>query len=260
VATRFGIFSDLYCAGKEEVFTFLEGVLDEILELFPAPYVHIGGDEAPKARWKKCPRCQARLQAEGLKDEHALQVYFTNRMAAYLKKHNRRIVGWNQILGGGLDISAIPQYWVGDRKGFLRAVEAGHAAVDSSYLKTYLDHTYALTPLSNAYKHEPIPRELSAAAATRILGLEAPLWSEWVDRRARLDYQTYPRLTAYAETGWTPKEQKNWDDFSARLDIFLKRLDQLGVRYAPHADWEPAFLAQFFSGFTIVQPQTKIAP
>jgi hexosaminidase len=259
VSTRFGILPDLYCAGKEEMFAFLEDVLNEILSLFPTPVIHIGGDEAPKGRWKKCPRCQARIKAEKLKDERALQVYFTNRMAAYLKKQDRRIIGWNQILGSGLDMSAIPQFWAGDRKGFLRAVEAGHDAIDSTFLKTYLDHTYALTPLSKAYQHDPIPTELSAKAGQRITGLEAPLWSEFINSRARLDYQVYPRLTAFAETGWTPREQKDWPDFLARLGNFLKRLDKLDVRYAPREDWEPPKFDQFFGIFTIAQPQTKTA-
>ena len=259
VSTRFGILPDLYCAGKEEVFTFLEGVLNEILSLFPAPFIHIGGDEALKGRWKKCPRCQARIRAEGLKNEHALQVYFTNRIATYLKKQDRRIIGWNQILGSGLDMSAIPQFWAGDRKGFLRAVEAGHDAIDSTFLKTYLDHTYALTPVSKAYQHEPIPVELSRSAALRIIGLEAPLWSEFINSRARFDYQVYPRLTAFAETGWTPREQKDWPDFLARLENFLKRLDKLGVQYAPREEWEPSKFDRFFGIFTIAQPQTKIA-
>lgn len=257
VCTHFGILPELYCAGNEEVFTFLEGVLDEILALFPSPYIHIGGDEAPKGRWKKCPKCQERIRAEGLKDENALQVYFTNRIAAYLAERGRRVVGWNQVLGKGLDTSAIPQWWAGNKKDFLKALEAGHEGILSDYLETYLDHSHALTPLSRAYRYEPLDPALSAEAARRILGLEAPLWSEFVRNQARLDYQAYPRLPAYAETAWTPRELKNYTDFRARLRPFLELLD---VRHAPLREAEPPFFQQWFGIFTIPQPQERVAP
>jgi hexosaminidase len=258
VSTHFGILPDLYCAGNEEVFTFLECVLDEILDLFPSPYIHIGGDEAPKKRWKQCPKCQARMRAEGLKDENELQVYFTNRIAACLNQSGRRIAGWNQILGQGLDTSVVPQYWVGGRKKFIQAVQDGHQAVMSSYLSAYLDHAHSLTPLSKAYAYEPVMPELEPNAE-RILGVEALLWSEFVRSRARLDYQTFPRLTALAETAWTQREQKNWPDFRARLNTFLPRLKQLSVRYAPLKEAEPPKLKQIFGIFTIPQAQTKTA-
>jgi len=256
VCTHFGILPDLYCAGNDEVFTFLEGVLAEILALFPSPYIHIGGDEAPKKRWKACPKCQERIRAEKLEDENDLQVYFTNRIAAYLSERGRRIIGWNQILGRGLDTSAIPQWWVGGKGEFIRALEAGHEGILSSYLDTYLDHSHALTPLSRAYRYEPVFPELSAEAAKRVLGLEAPLWSEFVRSRARLDYQVYPRLPAYAETAWTPREQKDFADFRDRLKPFLKLLD---ARHAPLHEAEPPFFMQWFGIFTIPQPQEKVA-
>jgi hexosaminidase len=256
VATHFGIFPELYCAGNEDVFTFLQNVLDELLPLFPAPFFHIGGDEAPKKRWKKCPKCQQRIRDEGLKDENDLQVYFTNRIAAYLAEHGRRIVGWNQILGKGLDTSAIPQWWVGGEKEFWKALDAGHEGILSAYLETYLDHSHALTPLSRAYRYEPVPSTLNADTAKRVLGLEAPLWSECVRSRARLDYQAYPRLPAYAETAWTPRELKDFADFNARLVPFLKLLD---ARHAPMNEAEPPFYKRWFGIFTIVQAQEKVA-
>jgi hexosaminidase len=260
VATGFGVFPDLYCAGKEAVFAFLQDVLDELLPLFPGPYVHIGGDEAPKKRWKACPDCQRRMREEGLADEHALQVYFTNRIMAYLEGKGRRAVGWNQILGPGLAEKAVVQYWIGSQKPLVEAIRGERRqVVMSTYLDTYLDHGYSLMPLSRAYRYEPVPAGLAGDEKDSVLGLEFPLWSEWVPNRARLDYQTFPRLTALAETGWTPKERKDLGDFRRRLGGFLARLDRLGVRYAPLAEVEPSKLRQWFGPLTIVRPQTRVA-
>jgi hexosaminidase len=259
VACRFGIFEDIYCAGKEETFTFLQNVLDEVISLFPSPFIHIGGDEAPKKRWKACPDCQRRIRQEGLKDEHALQVYFTNRIASYLAAHGRRLMGWNEILAQGLDGSAVPQYWMRNRKALVAAIWGGRQAVISSYLYAYLDHSYSLTPLSKAYHFEPVFSELDDQAARNILGLEALMWTEFIPNRERLDYQTYPRLTAFAETGWTPKEKKDLKDFQQRLAIFTLRLDEFEVGYARGRDVEPGWLKRLFGIFTIPQPKTKTA-
>jgi len=258
VATHFGIFPDIYCAGKETVFTFLQDVLDEILELFPSPYIHIGGDEAPKKRWKRCPDCQRRIREEGLKGEHALQVYFTNRIAAYLDSKGRHVIGWNEILQDGLVKGVVVQFWARGRERLLEAIRTDkRAVVMSTYLDTYLDHSYSLMPLSRAYRYEPIPAELGENDAGSVPGLEFPLWSEWVPNRARLDYQVYPRLTAMAETGWTPKDKKDFKDFRRRLEKLLGRLDHLGVRYAPLKEAEPPKVRQWFGIFTIPQPQTR---
>jgi hexosaminidase len=258
VCTHFGVIPELYCAGNDAVFTFLEGVLEEILALFPAPFIHIGGDEAPKKRWKQCPRCQARMRALGLKDETALQVYFTNRIAASLTAQGRRVVGWNQILGKGLDASAVAQYWAFGKKQFIQSVRAGHQAVMSPFLTAYLDHAYRLTPLRKAYDYEPVPPEL-ADMEDRILGIEAPLWGEFVRSRARIDYQTFPRLSAYAETGWTPRAHKNYPAFRARLSALYPRLHQLGTRPAPLAEVDPPRWKQTLAILTIAQAQTRTA-
>jgi hexosaminidase len=259
VATQFGIYPDIYCAGKEEAFAFLQNVLDEVLELFPSPYIHIGGDEAPKTRWKNCPDCQRRIREEGLKNEHTLQVYFTSRIAVYLDSKGRHVMGWNEILQNGLVKSAVVQFWARGREQLLEAIQTGkRPIVMSTYLDAYLDHSYSLMPLSRAYRYEPIPKELEEKDAGSILGLEFPLWSEWVPNRARLDYQVYPRLTAMAETGWTPKDKKDFKDFRRRLEKFLERLGRLGVRYAPLREAEPSWLEQRLGIFTIARPQTKI--
>jgi len=259
VATGPGIYKEIYCAGKETTFEFLEAILNEIMELFPSEIIHIGGDEAPKAHWQACPDCQRRIQNEGLKDEHDLQTYFTNRIAAYLKLHGRRVMGWNEILGADLEPEAIVQYWVRNQKGLLAAINNGQKVVNSAYLDTYLDHSYALTPLSRAYQFDPVFSELDIVSAANILGLEAPLWTEWVSSHARLDYQTYPRLTAFAEVGWTAREKRAYPDFRERLTHFRRRLDLLGVRCAPESVWDPSLLRRTLGIFTILQPQTKIS-
>jgi len=243
VATHFGIFSDIYCAGKEATFAFLQDVLDEIMEIFPSPYIHIGGDEAPKKRWKNCPDCRERIRKEGLKDAHALQVYFTNRIAAYLDSKDRRTIGWNEILQDGLAGSAVVQFWARGRKRLLEAIRSDQRATVMSFcIKTYLDYAYNLIPLSRVYRYEPVPSGLDEMAAASILGVESPLWTERVPTRARLEYQVYPRLTALAETGWTPRHRKSLPDFRHRLEGFLARLDRLGVHHASLKEAEPLSL------------------
>lgn len=261
VATHFGIFPDIYCAGKETTFAFLQDVIDEVLALFPSSVIHIGGDEAPKKRWRACPDCQRRVREEGLEDEHALQVYFTNRIGAYLAGRGRRLMGWNQILEPGLAQEAVVHYWLGDQKKLVQAIKnERRQVVMSTYLDAYLDHGYSLMPLSRAYHYDPILPGLNVEEEACILGLEFPLWTEWVPTQARLDYQTYPRLTAMAETAWTPKDRKDYADFCQRLVPFLKRLDRLGVRYAPLGEVEPPKWKQWLGAFSILLPQEKVAP
>lgn len=259
VPTRFGIFRDIYCAGREKTFEFLQNVLDEVMDLFPGPYIHVGGDEAPKSRWKKCPRCQERMRTEGLSNPRQLQVYFTNRMARYLDDHGRRLVGWNEILEDGLVESAIGQYWVRHKDRVIAEAERGREIVVSPFLDVYLDHGYALTPLDRTYACEPIFPELSEAAASSIVGIEAPLWTEFVSSKARRDYQVYPRLTAVAEIGWSMAENRDFVDFQWRLGPFLARLDYLGIGYAGRHEWASSRLKQKLALATILQPQTKTA-
>lgn len=259
VATHFGIYPELYCAGKEATFSFLQDVLDEILELFPSPEIHIGGDEAPLRRWKSCPACRERIRQEGLQDARQLKGYFTNRIAAYLAARGRRAIGWNEVLQPGLVPEVDIHYWAGNRRRLAEAARTnGRRVVVSPFLETYLDHSHALTPLSRAYRFEPVLPEFSPAGADLILGLEAAMWGEFLPNRARLDYQTYPRLPAYAETGWTAGENKNYASFRQRLPGFLRRLDFYGVGYAPLEIAEPGWLSRLTGIFTILQPQTGV--
>jgi hexosaminidase len=260
VATRFGIFPDIYCAGKDSTFTFLQDVLSEVLELFPSPYLHIGGDEAPKARWMKCPDCQRRIRQQALKDEHELQVYFTNRIITWLAKQGRKVIGWNEILQDGLRKDAVAQFWLGSKEKLISEIrDHGRDVIVSTYLSTYLDHSYALTSLKDAYDFEPVFPELSEKESSHILGLEPPLWTEWVQNKQRMDFQIYPRLTAFAETAWSAREGKYYKEFQTRLNGFLHRLDALGVEYAGERDVKPNFFSRLFKMWSIAIPQTKIS-
>ncbi len=259
VPTRFGIFRDIYCAGKESTFTFLETVLERVLELFPGRYVHIGGDEAPMARWQKCPDCRRRMQTEGLASPRELQTYFTNRMAGFLARRGRRAIGWNEILGPGLHPGAVVQYWVRHREHVVEAARHGCKIIVSPFFDYYLDHSYWLTPLSRTYRHEPVFRELDAAAADNILGIEAPLWTEFVPSRARLDYQAFPRLLAVAETAWTPRVGKDELDFVRRYRSFRGRLERRGIECPADAEIEPNALARRLGLLTVVFPRRRVA-
>ena len=208
----------------------------------------------PVLRWQTCPDCQKRIADEQLSGEHGLQLYLTNRMAQFLAENGRSLIGWNEILNDDLEASAIAQYWIRNRKGMVAALEKGRSVIMSPNWYTYLDYTYSLTPLSKTYNHDPIFSELSPGGAQNVLGIEAPLWTEFVPTAERMGYQAFPRLPAVAETAWTPKEKKNLDDFSQRLPNFLKRLDEIGLSYAPLEDVEPSWLKQKLGIFTMLRP------
>jgi len=229
------------------------------MDLFPSPYIHIGGDETPRKRWKACPDCQERIRREDLGDEIGLKVYFANRIAAHLSKRKRILLGWSEILNPGLDRNTLVEYWIGHPSKLIEAMQHGQDVIMSTYRQTYLDHSYSLTPLSKAYAFEPVFPGLDEETARHILGLEGLLWSEFVPDRKRLDYQVFPRLCAFAETGWTPKANKDLIDFQRRLTGFESRLDELGVAYARPWQTEPPGLKRLFGNFTIAQSQTRIA-
>jgi hexosaminidase len=259
VSQKIGIFPDLYCPGREETFTFLQNILQEVIDLFPSPYIHIGGDETPVKRWKACPDCQARILQEGLEDETGLKTYFINRMGAYLAKRNRTLIGWSEILQPGLDQEALVEYWIGKPRKLMEAMRGGLDVIMSTYMQTYLDHSYNLTPLSKAYAYEPVLPGLDDETARHVLGLEALLWSEFVQNRERLDYQVFPRLCAFAETGWSPRDGKDLPDFLTRLRGFETRLDELGVAYARPSQSQPPLYKRMLGIFSITQAQRRTA-
>jgi len=237
-----GIFPDIYCAGKESTFEFLQDVFDEIIELFPSKIIHIGGDEAPKKRWKACHDCQMRIDEEELKNEHELQVYFTNRISEYLKSKGKQIMGWNQILGKTLEPTAIVQWWLGKPKNKIKYLQKGYQFVMSNMAKTYLDYSYYLFPLRQFYNFEPIPKNLPDKYHKNILGVETPIWTEWVPNLERLGWQIFPRLLALAEVAWTEKSRKNLADFKRRMPNLMQFLDDLQLPYASLDEVDPGKL------------------
>jgi len=229
VETKWGVFKDVYCAGNDRTFEFLEDVLSEVMELFPSTYIHIGGDEVPKNRWHECPKCQARIKAEGLKDEHELQSYFVRRVEKFLNGRGRRLIGWDEILEGGVAPNATVQSWRG-MAGAVAAATAGHDVISSPHSHTYVIYDYNAISLEKIYSFEPTPKELTADQAKHVLGAEAAMWTEyaWQDR---VDHQVFPRLCAMAEVAWSPAEARDWADFSRRMSDHYRRLDAMGVTY-----------------------------
>ncbi len=259
IPNTFGIKKDVFCVGKEKVFQFLENVLQEVMEIFPSNIIHIGGDEVPKDRWKNCLDCQRRIQEENLKNVEELQPYFTNRIAQFLSSKEHATMGWNQILKEGLQKDVIIQYWMGRNKKIINALRQGRNMVFSKFGHVYLDYKYEFTPLRKSYRYEPIPKNLEEEYHENVLGIEAPLWTEWVPNRKRLYWQAFPRLVAVAETGWSLKRNKNYKSFKDRLKVFNKKLQLLGAGHAKMEEIDPPAYKTLFGIFTIfTQPRGEI--
>lgn len=241
VVTRWGIFNEVYCAGKETTFEFLEDVLDEVLSLFPSKYIHIGGDECPKTRWEKCPHCQKRIKDENLKDEHELQSYFIQRAEKYLNSKGRSIIGWDEILEGGLAPNATVMSWRGEEGG-IAAAQAGHNVVMTPTFALYFDYYQgdpateplaagSMTPLKEVYHYDPTPDTLTAEEQKFILGAQANLWTEYIPTSDQAEYMAYPRALALSEVVWSPAEKRDWKNFQHRLERNFKLLDHWNVNY-----------------------------
>ncbi len=239
------IQKDVYCAGNEQTFEFLKNVLTEVADLFPSPVIHIGGDECPKDRWKLCHKCQARMKAEGLKDEHELQSYFIRRIENFLLSKNKRIIGWDEILEGGLAPNATVMSWRGI-KGGIEAARQHHDVVmsptDYAYFDYYQGEPYlepvafgGLLTLEKVYSYEPVPAELNAKEALFIKGVQANVWSEFIHSPEKIEYMSFPRAAALAEVGWTDPKLKNWDDFKRRMVMQYKRYESAGINYSKSA-------------------------
>ncbi len=244
VATRWGIHKDVYCAGKEKTFQFLQGVIDEVVKLFPFEYIHIGGDECPKDRWKHCPLCQARIKKLGLKDEHELQSWFITRMEKYINSKGKKIIGWDEILEGGLAPNAAVMSWRGI-KGGIAAAKAAHYVVMSPTSHCYFDYYQSkdraheppaiggFLPLEKVYSYEPVPKALGPKKARFIMGLQGNIWTEYIPTFSQVEYMAWPRGCALAEVGWSPKEGKNLKNFKARLKKHIQRLSLMKVHFRP---------------------------
>jgi hexosaminidase len=241
VQETWGVFEDVYCAGKDSTFMFLQAVLDEVLPLFPSTYIHIGGDESPKAHWKRCPRCQARMKAEGLKDEHQLQSYFVQRVEKYVNSKGRTIIGWDEILEGGLAPNAVVMSWQGEEGG-IAAAKLAHKVIMTPQKPVYLDHSQTknedslviggYNPVEAVYAYEPVPITLDSIAARYIIGAQANLWTEYIPTPSKAEYMILPRLSALSEVLWSPKQTRNWSRFEQKLPVQMKRYELWKATYS----------------------------
>jgi hexosaminidase len=241
VATWWGVFPDIFNV-EESTFTFLENVLTEVMEIFPSEYIHIGGDEAIKDQWKASDRVQQRMKEVGAKDENELQSYFVQRIEKFINSKGRKMVGWDEILEGGLAPNATVMSWRGTEGG-VAAAKAGHdvimTPIQSVYFWWYQGDPKkeplaagGYIPMQKVYEYEPVPAELTAEEAKHVLGAEACAWAEYMEDEKKVEYMVFPRMSALAEIVWSPKETKNWPGFKKRMTRQLQRYDAYGVNYA----------------------------
>ena len=245
VRTRWGISKDVLCVGKDTSFEFIEGVLSEVISLFPSKYIHIGGDECPRDRWKECPHCQQRIKQEGLKDENELQSYFMHRVEAFLAKHDRRIIGWDEIIYGGINKSATIMLW--NDRNRSKVTSLGNDVILTPKYFCYMDYYQTKRPYCNkeglmfkeriltlrkAYSLNPY-EGLQPSEYGRIKGIQANLWTEYVSTFHRVQEKLLPRLAATAEAAWS-SGAKNFDDFARRLEHLRRLYDKEGIHYATY--------------------------
>jgi hexosaminidase len=259
VATTWGIFEEIYCP-KEETFTFLEGVLTEVMQLFPSAYIHIGGDEAPKKTWQESPIARAVMQRENLKNEQELQSWFTRRIERFLNANGRKLIGWDEIVEGGLSPTATVMYWRDRRDAGLGhaldddparlAARSGNDVIMTPNTTFYLDHYQAFppgeplaiggySPLEEVYSYEPVPPDFTPAMAQHVLGAQANVWTEYMSTSDHVEYMVLPRLLAVAEVVWSPKQSKDFAWFTQRLPAQLRLLSAVGAKYRAPRPGEP---------------------
>jgi hexosaminidase len=241
VQQTWGVFNDVFCAGKDQTFEFMENVLTEVLELFPSTYIHVGGDECPKNNWKRCPNCQKRIKDLNLKDEHELQSYFIQRIEKFLNNKGRKLIGWDEILEGGLAPNAVVMSWRGEEGGIAAAKE-NHDVVMTPGNWCYFDHSQSenedsvtiggYTTIEKVYGYEPIPPSLNADQAKHILGAQGNVWTEYMKNPKKVEYMIFPRLSGLSEVLWSPKHLRNWSDFERRLMMQFKRYELWNTNYS----------------------------
>lgn len=247
VAMLWGVFDDVFCAGNEKTFEFMEDVIDEVCEMFPnSPYIHVGGDECPKEAWKKCPKCQARIKAEKLNNEHELQSYFITRMEKYISGKGKQIIGWDEILEGGLAPGATVMSWRGEQGG-IEAARLGHDVIMTPNPVCYFDHYQSkdtekeplsiggFTDCAEVYAWNPVPDSLTEAEAVHILGAQANLWTEYIATFSHAQYMVLPRMAALSEVLWC-KQLPGYDSFIMRIRFLMKRYQAAGYNYARHIE------------------------
>jgi hexosaminidase len=255
--------NDVFCAGNEASFEFIEKVLTEVIAIFPSKYIHIGGDEAGKGDWKKCPKCQQRMKEESLKTEEELQSYLVKRVEKFLNKNNRNLLGWDEILEGGLTPKATVMSWRGEKGGIQAAME-NHDVIMTPGGETYFDAYQNIPstqpeaiggylPMKRVYNYEPVPSSLPKEKQKYIKGTQAQLWSEYIPTSNHVEYMTYPRAIALSEVAWTPKENKNFDGFLQRLQSHYLLLQKLNVNY-----YHPSTLVEVFSKPDLTMQKNQI--
>lgn len=245
VRQTWGVSKDVFCAGNDSVFTFLENVLDEVMSIFPSKYIHVGGDECPKDRWKLCPKCQRRIKENNLKDEHELQSYFIQRIEKYINSKGRTLIGWDEILEGGLAANAVVMNWHGEKVG-IEAVKQKHDVIMTPNAFLYFDQYQGkaadeplaiggYNPLSKVYSYNPTPAELTATEEQYLKGVQANLWTEYITTPQQAEYMLTPRIDALSELAWTQPGLKNFENFKQRMEKQYQRYDILGINYSKAA-------------------------
>ena len=261
VSTKWGVHKEVFCAGNEQTFTFLQDVLTEVMALFPGEVIHIGGDEVPKDRWQACSKCQQRIKDEGLQDEHELQSYFIRRIEAFLNARGRRIIGWDEILEGGLAPNAAVMSWRG-MDGGIAAAKAGHEVVMTPTWHCYFDYYQAkfdepkaiggYLPLRKVYEFEPLPDDIPADQQHFILGGQGNVWTEYIATPEYAEYMAVPRMSALAEVVWSPRSSRDFENFQRRMLSHYDRLVLKNVHFrAPRPRGLPA--KSFVTGKRMVQ-------
>jgi hexosaminidase len=240
VQQSWGVYPDVF-APTEYTFKFLENVLDEVIQLFPGTYIHIGGDECPKDNWKRSAFCQQLIKDKNLKDEHGLQSYFIGRIEKYLNSKGKQIIGWDEILEGGLAPNATVMSWRGE-KGGIEAAQQKHSVIMTPGSHVYLDHSQTkkedsvtiggYLPIQRVYSYEPVPKELNEEQAKLVAGAQGNVWTEYMKTPSKVEYMIFPRMSALSEVLWSPKENRNWADFEKRIPGLLKRYDWWKVNYS----------------------------
>ncbi len=240
VIQSWGVYDDVF-APTDKTFGFLEDVIDEVIALFPSKYIHVGGDECPKNNWKKSEFCQNLIKEKNLKDEHGLQSYFIQRMEKYINSKGRTIIGWDEILEGGLAPNAMVMSWRGEEGG-IEAAKQNHDVIMTPGSHVYFDFSQTrnedsvtiggFTPLEKTYSYEPVPAALPADKAGFVLGAQANLWTEYIKNPQKVEYMVFPRIGALSEVLWSPKAKRNWQRFAQKVPVYMQRLDQWGINYS----------------------------
>lgn len=229
VDTTWGVKRDVLCVGKDQVYRFIEDVLDEVCALFPSRYIHTGSDECPRENWRECPDCLRRMRLEHFSDDIELHHYFVNRVYRILEERGRTLIAWDDIGARGLPRGAVLHWWLNDEQA-TEAVRLGRHVIANPHAQTYLDYSYENLSLEKMYAFDPVPPGLDPAQEHLILGGQGSMWSEYTPAHA-VDGQVFPRLCALGEVLWSPKDKRSWPDFQRRIRRHARRLEAMGVRY-----------------------------